>query len=57
MTSLVFMGVPQTAGEGVVPEPAACLPACLPVDSVPLNGQHGLASVGQDVSSLVPQQL
>jgi hypothetical protein len=41
----------QITGAGAVPEPVACLPAYLPVDTVPLNGQPCLVSVGEDVPS------
>ena len=44
------MGSPTTGAE-TVPEPVACLPACLPVDLEPLNGQPFLASVGENVPS------
>ena len=38
---------PPTSGAGAVHEPDACLP----MDTMPLNGQPYLASVGEDVSS------
>ena len=49
MSDLVFMRVPQTTGAGAVPEP----PAYLTVDSIPLNEQPCLASVGEDVPNPV----
>lgn len=44
--SMVFMWVTQTSGARAVPESV-----CLSVDPAPLNKQHSLASVGEDIPS------